>query len=90
MKEKKVSLERFWEVVKEAERRNKFYSLILTPVEVTGVHGAIALAMKHPKVKQDLTNIYPVLQDVRRLLCRNMVTMGFTEEEVEWLDRAEE
>lgn len=80
---------RFVEIVKKASTENERYLLELAPIEVTALHGAVALAMRHPIVKGNLTAVYPVLGKIRKELCMLMRDMGFTDDEVEDMDKTE-
>lgn len=85
----KVEIEKFIAVVIKAQQSGKTFSLELSPLKVTGLHGALTVAMKHPRVANEMQDTYEMLQEIREQLCQIMVEMGFTEEEVEFLDKTE-
>jgi len=78
---------RFQEVVTSTEGQGKKYTLTLTPIQVTTLHGAIALVMRHPEVKTK--DIMSVLKAIRQETLDLMRLMGFTEDEVQYLDTKE-
>lgn len=86
---KEVSLKRFIDVVTIAQQSGKTFPLQLSASEITGLHGAIALAMNHPYLVNVLQDEYELLQRIRHILCQMMVDIGFTEEEVEYIDKTE-
>jgi len=85
----KVDTNRFVDMMVKAEQSGKMFSLDLSPLEVTGLHGAIVLAMKHPHVASDMHDLRGILQRIRHKLCLIMEDIGFTEEEVKYLDTKE-
>jgi len=80
---------KFSQVVITATKQGKIHVLPLTPVELTTLHGAVALTMRHPEVCEKLKGAQLILTNLRKRLCLLMVEMGFTQEEVEWLDTKE-
>jgi len=80
---------KFSQAVVSATKQGKTYRLVLTPLKLTTLHGAIALAMKHPKMQTDLQYAQQILTDIRKQICALLVEMGFTPQEVEWLDKRE-
>lgn len=83
----KHMFKRFCLVVEASEQSGVTYTIALTPMQVTTLHGALALAMKHPEVKNHAT--YPVLKSIRQQLLKHMQNMGFTPEELQYLDTRE-
>lgn len=77
---------RFTQVVLNAQEKKIKYPLILSGVEVTTLHGAVALAMKHPGVG---LNAIKILQDLRVRILEILKSMGFTDEEVKYMDTQE-
>ena len=63
--------------------------LTLTPVEATCLHGAIALAMKHPEVSNKMKAANSILSGVRKRLVKSFVLLGFSEVEAQYLDNRE-
>jgi hypothetical protein len=79
---------RFKEVVLNEELKGKRYTFTMSPNTVVALHGAIAFVMKHPEIKK-MSGVMPVLKNVRQELLRCMRSMGFTEEEVRYMDTKE-
>jgi len=88
MNEKEM-FKKFSEIIVTATKQGKTYTIILNPIQITTLHGAVALTMKHPIVKKHLQDAQAILAELRKTLCSLMVKMGFTQEEVEWLDKRE-
>jgi len=87
--DEKEMFKKFSQVVISATQQGKTYTLTLTPVETTTLHGAVALTMRHPQVRQKLQGAHAILANLREKLRLLMLEMGFTQEEVEWLDTKE-
>jgi len=87
--DEKEMFKKFSQVVIIATQQGQIHLLHLTPVELTTLHGAVALAMRHPEVREKLKGAQLILTNLRERLCLLMVEMGFTKEEVEWLDTKE-
>jgi len=82
-------LRRFVEVVGTATNLGFKIRLDLTAIQLTTLHGAVALAMKHPDVPTKLKGANEVLMGIREQLKAAMLAMGFTRDEVTWLDKRE-
>lgn len=80
--------ERFKQVTLEREAQGKKYIITLSPIEVTALHGALVLALRHPEV-QKMSGALPYLTSIRARLLELFRHMGFTEEEVQYLDTKE-
>jgi len=80
---------RYKDVVVAATKEGKTYMLILSPLAVTTLHGAVALTMTHPQVKEKLKYAQLTLAEIRKKLCEALRQMGFTQEEVKYLDTKE-
>jgi hypothetical protein len=87
--DEKEMFKKFSQVVITATQQGKTYLLTLTPVEITTLHGAVALTMRHPEVQEKLKGAQIILGNLREKLRLLMLGMGFTQEEVEWLDTKE-
>ena len=87
--DEKEMFKKFSQVVITATKQGKIHLLPLTPLELTTLHGAVALVMRHPEVREKLKGAQLILTNLRKRLCLLMVEMGFTQEEVEWLDTKE-
>jgi hypothetical protein len=84
-----IEFKDFTKVLLEATRRGDKVYLELTPVQLTVLHGMVALAMKHPTVKNQLEYAYhegiKIREDIKQLMLR----IGFSAEQVKELDTRE-
>lgn len=87
--DEKQMVEKFSQVITLATQQRKIYLLRLNPLEVAILHGAITLTLKHPEVRQTLIGANAILTNLRERICQLMLEMGFSQEEVEWLNKKE-
>ncbi|MCK9598683.1 MAG: hypothetical protein M0R06_06555 [Sphaerochaeta sp.] len=82
---KEVSYERYLAVIEPI--LGEQFMMILNPLQITAMHGALADTMEHPQVKNELTHAYELLSSLRKWCLQSFEDMGFTPDEVEWLDK---
>ncbi len=83
---KEVSFERYMEILKPII--DKPYQLILTPLKIGMLHGALKLVLEHPEIKNSHTPKEDILKEIKSWCLMAFLDMGFSLEEMRWLDQA--
>lgn len=81
-----VSAERYQEIM--AENKGMTFPVIFGPVEVGLFHGALRLMLLHPEVEDFSDSFICIAERMREFCLGAYLRMGFSEEEVEYLDSA--
>jgi len=73
-------------LVVAATEQGALFRLPLQPIEVFMLHGAIRHTLRHPSIRKYDTTVVPRLERMIKRLNKALVIMGFTDEEIEYLN----
>lgn len=83
---KEVSQERYSEAIHSNDGRT--FQIELTPLEVGLIHGAIRLMLLHPDVARFSFSYHLEAENLRSVFLSIYREMGFSDEEIEYIDSA--
>lgn len=82
--------QRLVEVVGQCHVNRRLFHLKLLPIDVMVLHAALRLTATHPEVAVNLHAYADRAKNIRDILLDFLLEMGFTEEEVAYLDSVDE
>lgn len=80
-----VGASRYHDVISYATEHKMVFTLMLEPIEIGLISGALRLTLMHPGVRQFSDSFFALVEKLRGFCRESFLEMGFTEDEVESL-----